>query len=103
MIWNCDLSSDVCSSNLILKRIVEYEVSQGHTREATQWVERGLMSFDNQPGTTAACFLGIFSHRLPDLIVKNHQDKVEVASDKSEERRVGKECRSRLTAYDMEL
>jgi CHAT domain-containing protein len=31
-----------------------------------------LMSIDNQPGTEPACFLGVFAHRLPDLIVNNH-------------------------------
>jgi hypothetical protein len=32
-----------------------------------------LMSFDSQLGTEAACFLGVFAHRLPGLIVKTLQ------------------------------
>jgi hypothetical protein len=44
------------------------------------------MSFDNQPGTKLACFLGVFAHRLPDLIVKTHQEDGEEEMKRSKEK-----------------
>src|SRR5438309_9029578 len=74
--WNCDWSSDVCSSDLI--------GAEG------KWQKDELLTpFGPMPG--AEVHLNVLNSLL-------HRESVRDLSPRSEERRVGKECRSRWWA-----
>src|SRR5689334_23642096 len=78
--WNCDWSSDVCSSDLA-------------PRPRPRRVER-----HRDPQVDRARRVGEAPRHDPDDRARHlvHQDP---PSDRSEERRVGKECRSRWSPY----
>src|SRR5689334_24023453 len=81
--WNCDWSSDVCSSDLVLlemSRHTEKVRSPGsERRDAALYVRRDARRH-------------VVSGILPDV-------KPWRPARRSEERRVGKECRSRWSPY----
>src|SRR2546430_12002895 len=77
--FDCDWSSDVCSSDL------------ADARQAAQWAgnaeEWGKYTTDDFLVTGA------------DGVVKTKQQRMTEIAGRSEERRVGKECRSRWSPY----
>src|SRR5688572_32840005 len=75
--FDCDWSSDVCSSDLISIEL------DGTTFTLDERAYAALRSYLDRAGTR----LGL------------HPDRAEVIAGRSEERRVGKECRSRWSAY----
>src|SRR5689334_25165756 len=75
--WNCDWSSDVCSSDLDAKAAPVLRVKSGDTVEIQTLIT-------NSP------------KRLEDAGLPPDQ----VEQSRSEERRVGKECRSRWSPYN---
>src|SRR5689334_23826452 len=78
--WNCDWSSDVCSSDL--------ELAQPD-RAASVQLLRGVADLGTHAEDEAV--------REPDRRVDVDARRIDAA--RSEERRVGKECRSRWSAY----
>src|SRR5689334_23574423 len=81
--WNCDWSSDVCSSDLL-----PFEARKSehlHPARSVQQVRQSGDAVEHRQGLDGfalACAQGLFGTRA-----------------KSEERRVGKECRSRWSRY----
>src|SRR5689334_23687091 len=73
--WNCDWSSDVCSSDL---RMSGRDIRSAYRSRMTRTKRTRLVSAGPQPARTTA---------------------EEERTDRSEERRVGKECRSRWSPY----
>src|SRR5689334_23795274 len=71
--WNCDWSSDVCSSDL----------------QNRQLAFGGRLRIEAKHGTVT------LSGRVPTF----YQRQLIYAATRSEERRVGKECRSRWSPY----
>src|SRR5689334_23717100 len=80
--WNCDWSSDVCSSDLIS--------FQGLPRSA----EPPSPSFLNASRNPCSVGVAAFSEFFSNVI------RGGTTIERSEERRVGKECRSRWSPYD---
>src|SRR5438034_11673569 len=77
----CDWSSDVCSSDLVVAR------TQGHAAEALAGA------------AVLTPPLGPSSHRMASAASPCFAAHMWSATTRSEERRVGKECRSRLSPY----
>src|SRR5438309_5257640 len=75
--WNCDWSSDVCSSDLLTPYDV-LSIASMIEKEAVVPKERPLIA-------------AVIYNRL--------HDGMPLGIDRSEERRVGKECRSRWSPY----
>src|SRR5689334_24778332 len=87
--WNCDSSSDVCSSDLRLhRRGVQVDIVVVWEEELHQ--AEGVRRAGLLPHVVALRILDGDGHRLAVVV-----DDLEVALGRSEERRVGKECRSR--------
>src|SRR5689334_23459950 len=83
--WNCDWSSDVCSSDLL-------------TGHAEIW---HLIVLQAVAGITGAVSYPAFLGMVPILLpVEERKSAYVLISQRSEERRVGKECRSRWSRYD---
>src|SRR5690348_17573525 len=85
--WTGDWSSDVCSSDLNLL----------NPRPGTKFGDRELLD-----PWEAVKWIAIFRLILPDALFRLCGGRVENLRDlqtRSEERRVGKECRSRWSAY----
>src|SRR3712207_7776320 len=80
-----DWSSDVCSSDLV----------QMTRQLAVEYADRGIRVNSVAPGAIDTPFLGRHLDAQPDR-AKAEQD---VNAARSEERRVGKECRSRWSPY----
>src|SRR5689334_23857935 len=72
--WNCDWSSDVCSSDLAPNRVRPLTQGRGHMSGS---------EFERENIVTGA------------LSATADSKAAEPARERSEERRVGKECRSR--------
>src|SRR5689334_24860443 len=85
--WNCDWSSDVCSSDLYLGLFVESLTSI----RSSNSVLRAAFAFATVGGVRALLDVADqtvgWSARRKEFLIR------------SEERRVGKECRSRWSAY----
>src|SRR5256886_10964398 len=84
--FDCDWSSDVCSSDLFWK---------------SEFVPQFLAALDRPPSTLNAqpsTALGLYTH-IPFCRKRCHFCYFKVYTDRSEERRVGKECRSRWSPY----
>src|SRR2546430_13080906 len=83
--FDCDWSSDVCSSDL---------PASATSGDLVEPVERHVLepdaSFD---GGDLDCGNGLL------LLIRQHMDPLERGGLRSEERRVGKECRSRWSPY----
>src|SRR5256886_4255064 len=87
--FDCDWSSDVCSSDLKFdQKIFGFEIAVHHPL----YVEM-TESLENLSKTTHSSGLikDVSIHHIPTGIVGH--------DDRSEERRVGKECRSRWSPY----
>src|SRR5689334_24778645 len=90
--WNCDLSSDVCSSDLVglrataLRRDQVLPVHAVRLRADDRELPRALLPREGRGGQPAA-------HLLDDRAGQGTRRR-----HRSEERRVGKECRSRWWA-----
>src|SRR5256886_12306960 len=82
--FDCDWSSDVCSSDLQL--LVDGRGFNGKAAGAATGTD-----------TSGGFWLGgtLFDHVTPDMRIY----KEEIFGPRSEERRVGKECRSRWSPY----
>src|SRR5256886_10028306 len=83
--FDCDWSSDVCSSDLVAE---DFKLSSG------TWVS---------VGTLRVRVVSALAPLAQDVVITGHdRDEVGVLvfpSPRSEERRVGKECRSRWSPY----
>src|SRR2546430_5666232 len=84
--FDCDWSSDVCSSDL--DDVVGKQLEREHALPALEAHERC-------PGDDAADD----AHALPWVLAEEAHADVEYGAARSEERRVGKECRSRWSPY----
>src|SRR2546430_8965373 len=84
-IFDCDWSSDVCSSDLIVE-IVSRTWGRAERGTTASWTTR---SRDNRPIAPKAFLRPCHSRSRSASLV----------ADRSEERRVGKECRSRWSPY----
>src|SRR5689334_23419108 len=83
--WNCDWSSAVCSSDL------------------DNWPHPKGVVPAHQTLAAAAYFQPLFAKRAgvgsPPMLVLDRRRLAAYTDDRSEERRVGKECRSRWSPY----
>src|SRR5262245_62282727 len=79
-----DWSSDVCSSDLGVMHVEELLLSRRAMRRAGVEHVRPLFQFARAEQTTTALRVGAFERGV----------------NRSEERRVGKECRYRLSEYE---
>src|SRR2546430_4090328 len=84
--FDCDWSSDVCSSDLLDLAEKAIAVLTGYP---VTWVP----DYPNAAGGKSAFYL----HNDPTIDIFNGQNIV--SGQRSEERRVGKECRSRWSPY----
>src|SRR5689334_25409438 len=92
--WNCDWSSDVCSSDLHKDVVRNGRDQQRHNKlEIAGWL---MLRFDWHRLTQDAA--GVLKEVCDAVRARQLLVKVP-ASPSSEERRVGKECRSRLSTY----
>src|SRR2546430_6676614 len=82
--FDCDWSSDVCSSDLLPKQASDQRMSRQIPTEALTYYSRALLYQDRGQ---------------KDKAVEMYQKALAVFPDRSEERRVGKECRSRWSPY----
>src|SRR5689334_24397206 len=83
--WNCDWSSDVCSSDLA-------EVAARHRTPIEQLVEDALDEVDGDTEGDTTVTAGVRGD--------GGVDADDLTIERSEERRVGKECRSRWSPYE---
>src|SRR5256886_11581498 len=83
--FDCDWSSDVCSSDL--KRRRRFVLP-----ESSMKITAAIISFNEAENIRAACESVDWADEI--LVVDS-----ESTDDRSEERRVGKECRSRWSPY----
>src|SRR5438034_3725919 len=77
----CDWSSDVCSSDLYLESQGRFEIAEVRVRESLQLHEK------------------VLGEEHPDTLTSVNNLALMLESQRSEERRVGKECRSRWSPY----
>src|SRR5437588_9276611 len=82
----CDWSSDVCSSDLRMVELHLDNAMEGATRAAA--LTRRLLAFARAEPLLPVAL-------APNALIENMLELV----DRSEERRVGKECRSRWATY----
>src|SRR2546430_9113075 len=83
--FDCDWSSDVCSSDLLVISDADHQVAAGLDAYLVRAFENKL----DPTGVGARCQLKVvFQAAVP-----------AVPHERSEERRVGKECRSRWSPY----
>src|SRR5689334_24545917 len=89
--WNCDWSSDVCSSDLIAPMTSALSIA----REASPLVQKLRAAVEHAlEGKPEVVELSLVT-----LLARGHLLIEDVP--RSEERRVGKECRSRRWYYDV--
>src|SRR2546430_3403706 len=84
--FDCDWSSDVCSSDLFASQLGVRPVREASERGVNAAVERGMRETPDSEGWL------ILPADIPFLTNRD-------LSRRSEERRVGKECRSRWSPY----
>src|SRR5689334_23618256 len=82
--WNCDWSSDVCSSDLLRTKAISY------TRDHLKEIAAYAIAF----ASTVVTLSIAYGHKQ----ANSEQLSTDVAA-RSEERRVGKECRCRWAPY----
>src|SRR5260370_1773327 len=83
--FKCDWSSDVCSSDLLIRR-ADWKVGHGEFAGALEDADRAIAEFPGDDPQSRNVKAKAFN-------VKAN------AHNRSEERRVGKECRSRWSPY----
>src|SRR5689334_24940283 len=95
--WNCDWSSDVCSSDLRRRsdkghRDQRCVIREHATGKATDLAEHRVEEFGCR-------LMAVCDDKLDQTIVPKLTAFVATRLGRSEERRVGKECRSRRSRY----
>src|SRR5256886_11644603 len=84
--FDCDWSSDVCSSDLLaVRQLVSEYLAQNDFRVSA--------------AASGAELMGAFRAQVVDLVLLDLRLQGEDGMQRSEERRVGKECRSRWSPY----
>src|SRR5205085_5853205 len=86
--FDCDWSSDVCSSDLNSHRL-----SRGGVRPTI--TDANLLLGRLNPNKLLAVDVPVSLDRIADAFVAHVGTKLDLDATRSEERRVGKECRSR--------
>src|SRR5438309_8101552 len=89
--WNCDWSSDVCSSDLLVNR---YGVRNLKIADEMFVLNRKHVLGICDRLIERSYDLNIWAYTRVDTVKEDMIDKLKAAGFRSEERRVGKECRT---------